>query len=421
MIIAVFWISLLFILYTYAGYPALLYLWSILFPRSVRKTRQDSVPFVSVIIAARNEEGNIARRIENLFEQDYPEDRMEIIIVSDGSTDSTDSIVRARAGGDVQTAAFGPAAPDDLQAKIDPGAPGILRATGNRGGPEGRSFAIPEPFLRLITLGRNVGKPGALNAGIEAARGDHIVFADARQQFEPDAISRLVENFSDPEVGAVSGELVFREDSDTTIRTEMGLYWNLEKWIRKTESRIHSVAGATGAIYAVRKDLAVVLPEKVILDDVMTPMMVVMKGYRTIFESGAIAWDTVSRDLAQEKRRKVRTLFGNYQLLRLMPGLLSPRKNPIFLQFFSHKVMRLFVPFFFVFTMVSSLLAGSAGYTLFFAAALAAVLLPLFEKPLAGIPLMGKACSISRTFTSLNYFAFLAFLVLVRPGRKEIW
>ncbi|MCU0638794.1 MAG: glycosyltransferase family 2 protein [Candidatus Krumholzibacteria bacterium] len=381
MIRAAFWVSFLFIVYTYAGYPALLHCWSFLLPRRVRKKPLEPAPLVSVVIAARNEERNIARRIENLFNQDYPGDRMEIIIISDGSTDATDSIVASLV--------------------------------------EGRGRAAPA--LRHIALEGNRGKPGALNAGVAAAAGEYIVFADARQQFEPDAISRLLENFGDPDVGAVSGELVFHEDSETAIRTDMGLYWNLEKWIRKAESRIHSTAGATGAIYAARKELLSPLPPKVILDDVMIPMRIVLRGYRTVFESGAIAWDTVSVDHTQEKRRKVRTLFGNYQLVHLMPGLLSPRKNPIFLQFLSHKIFRLFVPFFFVLMMASALAAGSAAYTLFFAAAMAAVLLPLIEKPLARIPLMRKASSFSRTFTSLNYFAFLAFLVLVKPGRKEIW
>ncbi|HSG27565.1 MAG TPA: glycosyltransferase family 2 protein [Candidatus Krumholzibacterium sp.] len=377
----IFWISVAYMAYTYLGYPVILNVLASLFPRKIHRKRPDDPPFVSIVIAAKNEASNIGRRIEDLLRQDYPADRMEIIVVSDGPNDGTDVILDGYAG------------------RTIPGG----------------------PVIRHLRQQKSRGKPAALNAGIESAKGEFIVFTDSRQQFEPDAVMRLIEDFNDPAVGAVSGELFVREDSETTIKAEMGLYWNLEKWIRRTESRIHSVAGATGAIYAVRRSLADPLPEETILDDVLVPMRAVLRGYRTVFETRAVAWDVVSKDLTQEKRRKVRTLLGNYQLLRLMPDLLSPRKNPILFQFLSHKILRLFVPIFFIAAMISAPLTGDGVYIFFFFVSIAVLLSPLAGDRLGKVPVAGKIVSVSRTFTSLNWFALLAFIEFVSPGEKDVW
>lgn len=380
---AVFWISIIYIAYTYAGYPLLLHILARFFPRRVDRRPPGVWPMVSVVIAARDEEAVIGERLENLLAQDYPPGRMEIIVISDGSSDGTDGI-----------------------------ASGYARRSGD---------GAEAPRVIHISHAANRGKPAALNAGLERSSGEIIVFADARQRFERDAVMRLVEDFSDPSVGAVSGELSFREDSDTTIRAEMGLYWDLEKWIRRTESRLHSAAGATGAIYAVRRTLVPPIPENVILDDVLVPMRCVLAGHRNVFETRAVAWDTVSRDLGQEKRRKVRTLLGNYQLVQLMPDLLSPGRNPIFFQFVSHKMLRLFVPLFFIAAMVSSLLTLETGYRAFFVLTSIVLLTPLFADRLPKAPFLHRVAAISKTFTSLNFFAFLAFLKFIRPGDEKIW
>ncbi|MBU8921893.1 MAG: glycosyltransferase family 2 protein [Bacteroidales bacterium] len=379
-----FWISFLFITYTYAGYPFILFLLARFFQVKVHRITPEDPPSISVVIAARNEEANIQKRLDNLLSQDYPAGKMEIIVISDGSNDSTETIVKEY---------------------LSAGIPGNSE----------------NPAILLVTHAKNRGKPAALNAGLERATGEIVVFTDARQEFESRAILELIANFSDPRVGAVSGELVFKKDGDTEISTEMGMYWNYEKWIRKTESRIHSVAGATGGIYAARRNLVEALPEPVILDDVLVPMRVVLKGYRTVFESRAVAWDTVSKDLAQEKRRKVRTLLGNYQLIQLMPELLMPGKNPIFFQFISHKFMRLLVPFFLIMMSLSAVMTGEGPYIIFFLATVALAIFPLFEKRLSSVPLAGKIASVSRAFFSLNYFALLAFLRFIRPGKEDIW
>lgn len=305
MITALFWLCLALIGYTYLGYPLVLYWQGVFSGKLITKTA-NHFERVSVVVAARDEGDRIADRVRDLLRQEYPADLLEIVVVSDGSEDNTASRVR------------------EMVQRNDSGA---------------------RERVKILEYTPPAGKPTALNAGVMAATGELIVFADARQHFDPRVIRELVANFADPEVGCVSGELLFLKDSDSEIKADMGSYWHYEKWIRKAESRSGSVVGATGAIYAVRRNLRPALPPQTLLDDVLTPLEVVLTGYRTVFDSSAVAYDTVSKDIAQEWRRKVRTLAGNWQLLSLRPVLLSPILNPLWWRFLSHKVSRLLVPF----------------------------------------------------------------------------
>jgi len=295
-----FWASILIVFYVYAGYPLLLAIWSRLVSRPVAKQRTAAVPTLSIVIAARDEAERLPTRVANLLGLEYPT-RPEIIIVSDGSTDGTSE---------------------------------VLRPFGDR--------------VRLIDLPRG-GKPLALNAGVAAARGDVVVFADARQRFARHALLELVANFEDPHVGAVTGELVLdcEEDSlasDSKVAEGVGLYWTYEKWLRRQESRIWSTLGATGAIYAMRRTLWRPLPPETLLDDVLASMRIVLDGKRVVFDDEARAFDRVATSGADESRRKTRTLAGNYQILALEPRLLNPFANPVWVQYVSHKLGRLIVP-----------------------------------------------------------------------------
>ena len=296
-----FWASILFVLYVYAGYPLLLAIWAGIRSRPIaaRLTRE-SAPTVSVVIAARNEGERLAGRIANLLEAEYPSE-IEIIVVSDGSMDQTASVLAPFAG-----------------------------------------------RIRYIERPRG-GKPLALNAGVAAAHGDIVVFADARQRFAPNALTALASNFNDPAVGGVTGELVLdcEVDSravDSEIAEGVGLYWAYEKWLRRKESQIWSTLGATGAIYAIRRALWRPLPAETLLDDVLTPMRIVLDGKRVVFDDRAQAFDRVAPSGADESRRKTRTLAGNYQILALEPRLVIPFINPVWVQYLSHKVGRLIVP-----------------------------------------------------------------------------
>lgn len=378
-----FWFSLLFIIYTYLGYPVLLYLWSILTPAKNPATAHFTPP-VSVIIAAKNEEANIQRRLENIFQQEYPQDKIEIIVVSDGSRDRTNAIIEEI----IERSA---ASADSERARIS-----------------------------LIKLQDSKGKPTALNTGLNASTGEFIIFADARQQFDSKAIQNLAANFADPSIGCVSGELLFYESEDSSIKSEMGLYWKLEKSIRKLESKIGSVAGATGAIYAIRRALYMNLPEETLLDDVLIPMNIVMQGHRTVFESKAQAYDVISKDISQEWRRKVRTLAGNWQFFSIKPELFSPRTNPIWFRFISHKIFRLLVPFLLIILFLSSCLIDKPLFRIalllqagFYLLALAAHMSPAFRNT--------KLIKIIYFFTFLNAASIAGFWLWMKGDLSKAW
>jgi cellulose synthase/poly-beta-1,6-N-acetylglucosamine synthase-like glycosyltransferase len=299
--VSLFWVSVAVIAYVYAGYPALLAIWARTRGRThVRRPFEPGKwPSLSIIVAARNEAARLPARLSNLLEIEYPGPR-EVIVVSDGSTDDTMAVL-ARVSGQV------------------------------------RAVSLPAG-----------GKPLALNAGVRAAGGEILVFADARQRFDQNALVELVSNFADPGVGGATGELVLDCETGSpavsTVGEGVGLYWQYEKWLRRRESLVWSTLGATGAIYALRRELWRPLPAETLLDDVLAPMRAVLAGRRIVFDDRARAFDSAAPDAAAEARRKTRTLAGNYQILAQEPRLLVPVVNPVWLQYVSHKVGRLFVP-----------------------------------------------------------------------------
>ncbi len=284
-----YWSSLSLLSYTYLGYPLAINTLARVRPKRVRPGEIE--PVVSVVMAVRNEQARVAAKLENLLYLDYPSAKLEVIVASDGSGDGTDEVVRGFA---------------------------------DRG-------------VRLVVLEGHGGKARALNAGVQQARGEVVLFCDVRQEIHPGALRTLVPLFGDPQVGAVSGELIMESEQGP------GTYWVYEKLIRSAESRVDSTVGATGALYAIRRHLFEPLPEQCLLDDVYTPLQIVLKGYRVLFEPGATCTDRETT-LAGEFSRKARTLAGNFQLLSLLPRLLSPRHNRVFFQLFSHKLCRLACP-----------------------------------------------------------------------------
>lgn len=307
----VFWSSLLATAYVYLGYPAALALWRRLDPKPPGRGGWE--PLLSLVLAVHNERSSIDAKLDNCLSLDYPGEKLQIVVALDGPTDGTDEVVRNR---------------------------------GER--------------LDVVSLSDHRGKAAALNAAVKKSHGEIVVFTDARQQLDRGALRELSACFSDPSVGAVSGELVLAEEGESS--DGVGLYWRYEKTIRAMESDVHSSMGATGAIYAVRRELVVPLPEDAILDDVWIPMSVVLGGRRVVFEKRARAYEPRRQRLEDEFRRKVRTLAGNYQLLTGLPWLLHPARNPVFFQFVSHKVGRLLVPWCLGSAFVSNLLLSGWFY-----------------------------------------------------------
>jgi cellulose synthase/poly-beta-1,6-N-acetylglucosamine synthase-like glycosyltransferase len=319
---AVFWISVAFVFYVYAGYPALIGVWAAcarrLRPQRPRRAlrlrgRDAQLPGVSVIVAARNEAARLPARVENLLASDYPSHLLQIIVASDGSSDDT-------------AAALAP-------------------------------FADRIELLMLPAS----GKASPLNAAVARAQHPIRVFADARQRFAPDAIGRLVRHFRQPRIGAVSGELMV-DASASTIGTGVSAYWNYEKWLRRREAIVGSTLGVTGAIYAMRRELWQPLPPDTLLDDVLGPIRVVLRGYQVTFDSDARAFDEAPSNCEQELRRKMRTLAGNFQLVAQEPRLLVPGVNPVWLQFMSHKVGRLLVPYALLAIFVTSAVLATSSW-----------------------------------------------------------
>jgi cellulose synthase/poly-beta-1,6-N-acetylglucosamine synthase-like glycosyltransferase len=365
----IFWLSFVLLVYTYFGYALLLWL-------QVRLRRRPTLffpitPTVTIVIAARNEEANLPTKLENLRKLEYPQDRLQIVIVSDGSTDRTSDILR------------------EYAAMICP-----------------------------VFLESSCGKACALNVAVQRATGEILVFLDVRQRVEQDAIRELVSCFADATVGAVSGELLLEYETSASTSEAMGIYWKIEKIVRRLESESGSVVGVTGAIYAIRRELYSEMPCGTILDDVFIPMQVARAGKRVIFQPAAIARDHVFSEKGKEFSRKVRTLTGNYQLLRLAPWLLSSA-NPLLFRLISHKLLRLTAPLLLLLMLLAAAISSGPFYRVafwvqifFYGLALIGWMRPSTRKY--------KLIAISHLFVSLNVTAVIAFNNFVM-GRSNVW
>lgn len=367
-----FWLFALPVLWCYAGYPALMVMRARFWPRPYRTVegRSRVPPRVTVVIAVRDGARFVRRRVRNVFAQGYPAERLEVVIVPNGSTDGTEAVAR--------------------------------------------ELAAREPRVRVVASGVEGGKAAAINRGVASARGEIIVFADIRQTFGPGAIRSLVEPFGDPEVGAVTGRLVIAP-SGQPVMEGVRAYWALETALRVAEGRTGSVVGATGAIYAIRRELFERLPGELILDDVWLPMRIVRRGSRVVFAPDAVAFDTPAEDRRLEYVRKRRTMVGNLQLLRLNPALLLPGRNPAFFRFVSHKVLRLATPVCLVGICVAALFLDGGLYRSALYGEVA-----LLGLGVVGLTIRTRSLAIPAAFLLVHAAVFAAFFRF-RHGASEIW
>jgi cellulose synthase/poly-beta-1,6-N-acetylglucosamine synthase-like glycosyltransferase len=367
-----FWLSLIGIVYAYAGYP--LAIWALARLRPQRWKVAPLTPSVSIVLAVHNGAALLAAKLEHLLGLDYP-NLKEILVVSDGSTDGTAELL-------------------------------------------GRTH---HPLLKPILLPEHAGKAVAVNAGLAQATADVVLFVDIRPEIGPGSIQRMMENFADPKVGCVAGQLLLRQAGHDAASTAVGgFYWRYEQWIRKCESTFDSPVGVYGGFYAVRRALAVAQPAGMILDDMFQPLSIIRQGYRSVVDTHACVFDTWPENVADEFHRKVRTLAGNFQLIQLAPWTLTLENRTLF-QLVSHKLMRLLVPYLMVSLLVSTLMLAPASPVF---AALAAVQLLAIAVALIGlrtrIPLLHRVAAPFSALLVLNAAAVMGLYKFLST-RGPLW
>lgn len=290
-------LGLIGLLVTWVAYPLVVALVASLCRRRPEPNLR-ALPSVSVIIASREDPSSISSRVCEILANGYPADRLQIVVALDllGGAPSHDEV-----------------------------------------------GSTPDNVLVVESL-EHAGKAAALNVGVASATGDVLIFTDTFQRFRPRAVEGLARAAMVPEVGAVSGRLLLPRENHVESLPILA-YWSYETWLRRNEARLHSGLGVFGPIWAMRRELWEPLPSGLILDDLYTPMRLVLAGRRTAFCDEAVALDLRAQQPTREFRRKVRTLTGNLQLVAWLPDLLVPGRNPVWLQYLLHKLMRLFTPY----------------------------------------------------------------------------
>ena len=361
---SIFWFSLGACVFAYVGYSLSILVIGLFVRRPVE--RADITPDLTFLISAYNEEKDIARKIEQTLALDYPSERLEVLVVSDGSTDSTDEIVR---------------------------------------GFESRG-------VKLMRVEGRVGKTAAQNAAVQAAAGEIIVFSDATTRYEHDALRKLVRNYADPQVGAVSGRYEYFDESGASTGLGTILFWKYENLVKKTQSGIRTITGCCGCIYSVRRELYVPLPADII-SDLVEPLKIVEQGYRIVFEQEAIAYEETTEGAAEEFGMRVRVITRGMRGLLYMRSLLNPFRYPfVAYQLLGHKVARWFVPVFGIAILLSSAtLLDRPFYAFVFWATLAVLVL-------AGIgAILDRRGSVPKLFRLPLYFATLNLASLAAMWR----
>lgn len=368
-------LSLIAIGYVFAGYPCLMAVLAHFFPRPCsRQVNLESG--LSVVICVHNAASVIAGRLRNLLECDW-NGPFEVVVVCDGCSDES--------AGEIERLAL--------------------------------------PQVRVLSSSHRQGKASALNLAVPSCSYPLVVLTDARQRFAKDSLLKLAAPFADPVVGAVSGRLEIALSKAGSGRGA-DLYWRLETFLRAVEGRFDSVIGCTGAICAIRRELYMPLPADTLLDDVVIPMRVAEKGYRVIYEPEAVAFDPQKLDAEKEKKRKLRTLVGNFQLIESYPEWMLPWRHRLWWMLVSHKYLRLLVPWLMMVVLLLSLV-GAAGGDAFVSALLIGQLL-CYAAGLLGLLKQGRKfryCGIPAGFLLLQACCFLAFFAYFRHRRdlSRLW
>ncbi|MCK5534926.1 glycosyltransferase family 2 protein [bacterium] len=369
-----FWIFITIVFYVYFGYPLLLIVISKFIKKPVKSEKIE--PLVSIIITAYNEEKNIQEKLDNTLAIDYPKDKLEIIIASDGSTDRTNEIVRE----------------------------------------------FEDKRVKLVYELTHKGKSSIQNKAVEKAKGEILVFSDATSMYKEDALKKLISNFNDEKVGCVTGKACYVNTEQSSTAEGESIYWRYELFLRKKESDIGILAMASGCFFAVRKNCFILIDSNT-SDDFILPMNVVKKGFRVIYDTNAIAYDKVVVPASGLLKTKARTIGMDVKGLFLNRNLLNPFSHfAVAWSLISHKLLRWLIPFFLMgFFICNLFLLDYHFYQIFFVLQILFYLLAglgyLFQKSGKKIKLLG----IPFSFCVVNTAALIGTLKFLLGKASGKW
>jgi cellulose synthase/poly-beta-1,6-N-acetylglucosamine synthase-like glycosyltransferase len=372
---AIFWLSVAAVGYAYVGYPLLLTLISLIRPKPVRSNAW--TPSVSVIIAAYNEERDLATKLENTFALDYPKSELEIMVTSDCSTDRTDEIARSFA---------------------------------SRG-------------VRLHRQQERFGKTAAQNAAVEKARGEIIVFSDATTHYRPDVLRLMIPAFSDPSVGCVTGRVIYQDAKDSSVGAGTQSYWNYEFFLKRHESNVCSLIGVCGCMYAVRKSAYVPLYNDACSDFIIATTMV-EQGLRAVYVPEAVCVEEPNRQAKKELKARVRIISQTFSDLWRNRGMLNPFRSGFYaVQLWSHKVMRYLVPVLLIAIFVTTAFLASENvfYGALFFAQVAFYLAAIVSWVLEKVGLHFRLLALPQYFVITNLASLIAFVKFVSGETYTKW
>ncbi|MBX3290104.1 MAG: glycosyltransferase family 2 protein [Acidobacteria bacterium] len=294
----IFWICVAVIFYGYIGYPSLMFLIGLVRPKQWK--RAEYRPTISIIITARNEERDIHHKLENTLEIDYPSEKLEIMVVSDCSTDRTDEVV----------------------------------------------MRFSDRNIRLIRQEPRLGKTSAQNLAVDAASGEIILFSDATTIYQPNVLKMILQNFADKSIGCVTGRLLYRTSKESSVGIGSVTYWSYETFLKEQESRVCSLIGTSGCLYAVRKSAYVPMyPEA--CSDFLIATLLYRQGLRTIYEPEAVCFEEANFEGKKEFAMRTRVIAQTFTDLWRNRDMMNPGKSGFFaIELISHKLLRYFIPLF---------------------------------------------------------------------------
>jgi cellulose synthase/poly-beta-1,6-N-acetylglucosamine synthase-like glycosyltransferase len=370
----VFWFTVGIIFYTYFGYPLLTLFLSLFVRNPVDK--DDIEPTVTFLITAYNEEKNIKQKLENTLSLDYPTDKLEIMVASDGSTDNTDKIVKE----------------------------------------------LSEKGVVLHRVEGRVGKTETQNQAVKAAKGDIVIFSDATTTYTNDAIRKIVRNYNDPSIGAVSGRYEYVNPTGAPVGLGTILFWKYENFVKSRQTRIKTITGCCGCIYSVRRSAYEPLPRDII-SDLVEPLKILEKGYRIAFEPEAVAHEVTEETVGEEFSMRVRVITRAMNGLTYVKSLLNPIQYPfVAFQLISHKVLRWLIPFFLAIIFISNaLILDSAFYRFVFLAQVVFYLSALFAWVMDKYGKKVKILFLPLYFCVVNLASVQAIFNLIKGRKMAVW